>query len=458
MCEVSQHEPKYITTSMSSYLDLPAPDFSSAFLARFASAPASFDYSDASKDAPLAHGIRQGSIGAAGADDAQLGKAKLCKFFARGFCSHGELCHFSHGRQDVAPLAPPPGLGYEPAAFDFDDDALGDVPQGPPPGLPSALAFAAMGYDVGYDAGYDLGCDDGSDGMRKHGKHPNRGFGGTSSWQQQKFAKEHEQGWTRWSTDAAHLDPVACFGPQLAWACGFQHQAAAACGAAAGAPAPPGQWSRTSSTTAPTTASPPPSPSRSGTSSPTPAAAAAPPPGSSAIASPDLDLPVFFGEDLGPEQIVKEGLSRSVDTETDTVIVEWLVKESRLRSLDKQAVSPSFKISLPDQDSATFRIMITPAARSDSRGAGSFKQSKGRGRISVKCVEPPADMKHMTLTLSLRVGEGPTGEPQRGPFTHDFIDRSCFEQQDDTWNFGLACDSRRVFAIQLLLKGVRIEE
>jgi len=180
----------------------------------------------------------------------------------------------------------------------------------------------------------------------------------------------------------------------------------------------------------------------------------------------DFPLLPSLLEDVPTELIGKESLSvERIDK--NTLVVEWMVKESRLKSMDKQAASPAFDFPLDAIESnesnesneakktapsIPFRLMIVPAARNDGRGAGSFKQAKGRGRVSLKCLDPGSNN---SLAMSIVVKMEAGGEPPRGPLVHDFLEKSCFEcphqaATDNAWNFGAAVDpGRKVFAIRV---------
>jgi hypothetical protein len=64
----------------------------------------------------------------------------------------------------------------------------------------------------------------------------------------------------------------------------------------------------------------------------------------------------------------------------------WNVDARKLRTGDKQAVSPAFELALGDQFPAvTFKMLIYPSVKSEGKGGASFKNAKGQGRITIKC-------------------------------------------------------------------------
>lgn len=135
--------------------------------------------------------------------------------------------------------------------------------------------------------------------------------------------------------------------------------------------------------------------------------------------------------------------------------IEWQVKGTKLRSMDKQAVSPSFAIVLGGNLSTSFKILITPASRSDGRGGGSFRQAKGKGRVGLKCTDNFQNCSPGRAMLSIGIGDSPLDQGVQGPVVHDFAQKSCFEfgSQSASFNFAVALDSRDVFTVKLLFRG-----
>jgi hypothetical protein len=73
--------------------------------------------------------------------------------------------------------------------------------------------------------------------------------------------------------------------------------------------------------------------------------------------------------------------------------VFWEADGKKLRSNDRQVVSPAFE--LPLSPPAVFKMVIAPSDH------GSFRSSKGRGRVQVKCEEERTDA--MDSKLRFRV-------------------------------------------------------
>jgi hypothetical protein len=66
--------------------------------------------------------------------------------------------------------------------------------------------------------------------------------------------------------------------------------------------------------------------------------------------------------------------------------IVWNVDARKLRTADKQAVSPAFELALAEHFPAvTFKMIIYPAVKFEGKGGASFKNAKGKGRVTIKC-------------------------------------------------------------------------
>eukprot|EP00446_Apocalathium_sp_SHHI-4_P059780 CAMPEP_0177418322 /NCGR_PEP_ID=MMETSP0368-20130122/69120_1 /TAXON_ID=447022 ORGANISM="Scrippsiella hangoei-like, Strain SHHI-4" /NCGR_SAMPLE_ID=MMETSP0368 /ASSEMBLY_ACC=CAM_ASM_000363 /LENGTH=338 /DNA_ID=CAMNT_0018887959 /DNA_START=56 /DNA_END=1073 /DNA_ORIENTATION=- len=186
--------------------------------------------------------------------------------------------------------------------------------------------------------------------------------------------------------------------------------------------------------------------------------------GSDVDAPPGLFLPKQLAQEVGIDTHsehsaehdlpAKESMALLPDERGQGCWAEWVVRGQRLKSMDKQAVSPVFKITFPGQRGPTsFKIMICPAARNDGRGGGSFKQGKGKGRVGLKCTEELEEGAQAMLKYWVVIGEGPLAQPMRGPLTHNFAEQSCSEiGAQDAWNFAAAVDTRDTFVVRFLFE------
>jgi hypothetical protein len=111
-------------------------------------------------------------------------------------------------------------------------------------------------------------------------------------------------------------------------------------------------------------------------------------------------------------------LQRSTSVSTRATRIEWIVDARKLRGNDKQAVSPSFDLNCGGR-TLPFKMMIYPKQVTDQKGGASFKKSRGRGSVTIKC---EADLTAGSTPLSFRIytGTGAMKQPPRGPVEHDF--------------------------------------
>lgn len=111
-------------------------------------------------------------------------------------------------------------------------------------------------------------------------------------------------------------------------------------------------------------------------------------------------------------------LQRSTSVSSRATRIEWIVDSRKLRGNDKQAVSPSFDLTCGGRQ-LPFKMMIYPKQVTEQKGGASFKKSKGRGSVTIKC---EADVHHGSTPLKFRIytGQGTSKQPPRGPVEHDF--------------------------------------
>jgi len=118
--------------------------------------------------------------------------------------------------------------------------------------------------------------------------------------------------------------------------------------------------------------------------------------------------------------------------------VYWTVDATKLQKTDKQAVSPSFDLKFGEQ-TATFRMMIHPKVVNGGKGGASFKKSRGRGIVELKCAAKVAN-DHCFGRISIGTGDNQQGF--RGPVSLDFVNsvvRGLPKDQDE-WDFNSARD------------------
>jgi len=136
---------------------------------------------------------------------------------------------------------------------------------------------------------------------------------------------------------------------------------------------------------------------------------------------------------VGPP--MPQTLQRSTSVSTRASRIEWTVDARKLRGNDKQAVSPSFDLVCAGR-TLPFKMMIYPKQVTDQKGGASFKKSKGRGTVTIKC---EADLNTGSTPLQFRVytGTGASKQTPRGPVEHDFSESAVctLPRNIEEWDF-----------------------
>lgn len=89
--------------------------------------------------------------------------------------------------------------------------------------------------------------------------------------------------------------------------------------------------------------------------------------------------------------------------EKGTTRVEWIVDARKIKGTDKVIVSPPFEV--PSLSSSIFKMMITPKLVMEGKGGASFKKSKGRGTVQLKCESQLDDGGTLAFQMSAGCGE-----------------------------------------------------
>merc|ERR1712187_208879 len=138
-------------------------------------------------------------------------------------------------------------------------------------------------------------------------------------------------------------------------------------------------------------------------------------------------------------------LTRTLCKNSGTHRVYWTVDARKLNGSSRTAVSPAFEIVAGGP--LAFKMILSPVVAYEGKGGASFKKSKGRGTIQLKC---EADMKSCggsLVTFMIAVGksrEDVRKEELRGPVTHDFVAQNglCgLPKGQETWDFNQFVDT-----------------
>lgn len=167
-------------------------------------------------------------------------------------------------------------------------------------------------------------------------------------------------------------------------------------------------------------------------------------------------------EPLGkaPEPFQRHTLNRYRNRRTGDTRIEWIVDGRKLRSNDRNAVSPGFELAVGQTNAQPrpFKMIITPNVSSDGRGGSSFRRAKGCGSVQLKCEAPPEEVGNLPVSFHLSAGNGRHDKPNlqgpRGPVIHNFAQSGVSgltkKTSDDIWDFLSVLDKDSdTFVVQL---------
>jgi hypothetical protein len=128
-------------------------------------------------------------------------------------------------------------------------------------------------------------------------------------------------------------------------------------------------------------------------------------------------------ETKAPEPL---GLRQQLSTNSKVYRVHWTQPDKFLRSTNKNVVSPSFQIY-----GADWKLVL--AADAPGKSDPSFKMSRGRCAMKLKCEKMGEGTTALTIMFRFFAGELPV----RGPAMHDFKNGSALaglKRNDDGWD------------------------
>lgn len=116
-------------------------------------------------------------------------------------------------------------------------------------------------------------------------------------------------------------------------------------------------------------------------------------------------------------------LERHFSVTSQVYRVRWTVDARKLKTSDREAVSPLFELSFSQP--VQFKMVIRPKCVHELRGGASFKKAKGKGTVEMRCLEKVGASANPVVTFRIAVGSGSSSdEPPRGPVRHDFSERA----------------------------------
>jgi len=141
-------------------------------------------------------------------------------------------------------------------------------------------------------------------------------------------------------------------------------------------------------------------------------------------------------------------INREVISESNVERISWTVPAQKLKTTDNKIVSASFDLRLSSR-SSKFKIIVFPNMSSEGKGGCSFKKSKGKGFIQLKCEDELHDADGV-LKFRLFAGSEP---PRGGPETHDFRQNAVkgLPKEMEVWDFSkCVVDGRFVVGVEIV--------
>jgi len=170
-----------------------------------------------------------------------------------------------------------------------------------------------------------------------------------------------------------------------------------------------------------------------------PSSAAPPPPSVADPTGSDATPSAGSGALAAP---APQTLERAFSVDSGLFRVRWAVDVRKLKSQDKQTVSPVFYLPFgPALPNVPFRLMIYPKTVNAAKGGASFKKARGRGYIHLKC-EADLEGNPAYVRFRLMIVQGDKFKGPRGPVDHDFSQHFVAElgPEEAEWNFSEIVD------------------
>lgn len=129
----------------------------------------------------------------------------------------------------------------------------------------------------------------------------------------------------------------------------------------------------------------------------------------------------------------------------------WTVDGRKLRSSDREAVSPQFTVK--DCYDLEFKLVLKPKVVEYVKGGSSFRNSRGKGYIELRCVSENSALMlcEATLSFKLSISSAKRTEKFRGSVFHNFRERATcgLVESQDEWEFGKIVDDTGTFIVIL---------
>lgn len=135
-------------------------------------------------------------------------------------------------------------------------------------------------------------------------------------------------------------------------------------------------------------------------------------------------------------------LERVYNKESQSEFIRWTFDARRLKSTDREAVSPQFNVSCGGGIDCQFKMVLKPKAIDTGRGGACFKKSRGKGYIILRCTSEVEAAVKPTLTFRLCIKSNRREEGFRGPVINNFGEKAMcgLPEGQDEWDFNKVVD------------------
>jgi hypothetical protein len=155
--------------------------------------------------------------------------------------------------------------------------------------------------------------------------------------------------------------------------------------------------------------------------------------------------PELLASSTESPQMIAQPIVISCTEERGVTRIEWTVDARKIKGTDKVIVSPPFDV--PSLSSAVFKMMITPKFVMEGKGGASFKKSKGKGTVQLKCESPLDDEGALVFQISAGSQDSTVLFVRQEEW--NFADVPLYHCQDE-WDFTKCLDdTKRNFSVSL---------
>jgi len=133
-------------------------------------------------------------------------------------------------------------------------------------------------------------------------------------------------------------------------------------------------------------------------------------------------------------------LQRAFSVASNIHRIRWTVDAKKLKTTDREAVSPTFILSCGSP--MEFKLVIRPKKIEDCRGGACFRKARGKGTVQLRILTGVDETTSPTVTFRIAVGSQSHKHRPRGPVRHNFADRPIcgLPEGKDEWDFTKTVD------------------